>query len=120
MLAWDERVRVVIRGCYEVLRAHPVVVQALVAEAANPRSGGALSVIDAILGALFDAGFDEREAARGYRALLGLVFGSILVEAADPAVPVVPDSERAEPIADWFVRMATPTGMPICTARSPR
>jgi len=111
-LPWDERVRVLTQGCYEAMRAHPAVVRALVAEAANPRSAGALSVIDAILGALFDAGLDERDAARGYRSLLGLVFGSVLVEAADPAVPVVPDSERAEPIADWFVRTVTPVGMP--------
>src|ERR1700678_1579760 len=96
-LPWDERVRALIGGCYEAMRAHPAVVQALVAEAANPRSAGALSVIDQILGALFDAGLDERAAARGYRSLLGLVFGSVLVETAGPAVPLVPDSERAEP-----------------------
>jgi hypothetical protein len=34
------------------------------------------------------------------------------VETADPAVPVLPDSERAEPIADWFVRMVSPAGLP--------
>jgi TetR/AcrR family tetracycline transcriptional repressor len=111
-LPWDERVRVLIRGCYQAMRAHPAVVQALVAETANPRSAGALAVIDELLGALFDAGLDERAAARGYRSLLGLVFGSVLVETSDPAVPVVPDSERAEPIADWFVRMATPASLP--------
>ena len=111
-LAWDERVRVLAQGCYEAMRAHPAVVRALVTEAANPRSAGALSVIDAILGALFDAGLDERGAARAYRSLLGLVFGSVLAEAADPAVPPGPDTERAEPIADWFVRMVTPAGLP--------
>jgi AcrR family transcriptional regulator len=111
-LPWDERVRALIGGCYQAMRAHPVVVQALVAEAANPRSAGALSVIDQILGALFDAGLDERAAARGYRSLLGLVFGSVLVETADPAMTAMPDSERAEPIADWFVRMVTPASLP--------
>jgi len=105
-LPWDERVRALIGGCYEAMRAHPAVVQALVAEAANPRSAGALSVIDQILGALFEAGLDERAAARGYRSLLGLV------ETADPAVPALPDSERPEPIADWFVRVVTPAGLP--------
>src|ERR1700728_832265 len=107
VLPWEERVRVLIEGCYEAMRAHPAVVQALVAEAANPRSAGALSVIDQILGALFDAGLDERAAARAYRSLLGLVFGSVLVKTADPAVPLLPDSERAEPITDLFTRMAT-------------
>jgi TetR/AcrR family tetracycline transcriptional repressor len=112
VLPWDERVRHLIGGCYAAMRAHPVVVQALVAEAANPRSVGALSVIDAILGALYDAGLDGPRAARGYRSLLGLVFGSVLVETADPAVAAVPDAERAEPIADWFARMATPASLP--------
>jgi AcrR family transcriptional regulator len=111
-LPWDERVRVLIRGCYQAMRAHPAVVQALVAETANPRSAGALAVIDKLLGALFDAGLDERAVARAYRSLLGLVFGSVLVEAADPAVPLVPDNERAEPIADLFTRMATSAGLP--------
>ena len=40
------------------------------------------------------------------------MFGSVLVEAADPAVPPMPDSGRREPIADWFVRMVTPAGLP--------
>jgi TetR/AcrR family transcriptional regulator, tetracycline repressor protein len=111
-LPWDERVRVLIRGCHEAMRAHPAVVQALVAEAANPRSAGALSVIDAILGALFDGGLDERGAARAYRSLIGLVFGSVLAATADPAVAAVPEDERAEPIADWFTRMATPARLP--------
>jgi TetR/AcrR family tetracycline transcriptional repressor len=111
-LPWDDRVRALIGGCYRAMRAHPAVVQALVAEAANPRSRGALAILDQILGALFDAGLDERAAARGYRSLLGLVFGSVLVETADPAVPAAPDSERAEPIAAWFARMATPATLP--------
>jgi TetR/AcrR family transcriptional regulator, tetracycline repressor protein len=85
-LPWDERVRALIRGCYAAMRAHPAVVRALVAEAANPRSAGALSVID--------------------------VFGSVLAATADPAVAAVPDGERSEPIADWFTRMATPARLP--------
>jgi TetR/AcrR family tetracycline transcriptional repressor len=111
-LSWDQRVRALIRGCHAALRAHPAVVQALVAEAANPRSAGALSVIDAILGALFDAGLDERAAARAYRSLIGLVFGSVLAATADPAVAAIPEGERTEPIADWFTRMATPSRLP--------
>jgi TetR/AcrR family transcriptional regulator, tetracycline repressor protein len=108
-LAWDDRARTLIRAAYEALRAHPAVVSALVTEAANPRSARALEVIDAILGTLFEAGFDERQAARGYRSLLGLVFGSVLVESADPAIS---EADSAEPIADWFQRTATPAGMP--------
>jgi TetR/AcrR family tetracycline transcriptional repressor len=27
-------------------------------------------------------------------------------------VPALPYSERAEPIADWFVRMVSPAGLP--------
>jgi hypothetical protein len=29
-----------------------------------------------------------------------------------PAIPALPDSERAEPIADWFVRTVTPRYSP--------
>src|ERR1700678_1718502 len=61
-LAWDERVRALIGGCYEAMRAHPAVVQALVAEAANPRSAGALSGIVQNLRALFYTGHDGRGA----------------------------------------------------------
>jgi TetR/AcrR family transcriptional regulator, tetracycline repressor protein len=111
-LAWDVRVRYLVGGCYEAMRAHPAVVRALAADQANPRSAAALAVLDATLGALFDAGLDERAAARGYRSLLSLVFGSVLVETADPAVAAVPDSGRAEPVADWFARMATPASLP--------
>jgi hypothetical protein len=34
------------------------------------------------------------------------------MEAADPAVPQLPAAERAEPIADWFIRTVTPAGLP--------
>jgi TetR/AcrR family transcriptional regulator, tetracycline repressor protein len=108
-LAWDERVRALIGSCFEEFRAHPAVVRAVVTDAADPRSAGALRFIDAILGALFGAGLDERDAARAYRSLLGLVFGSVLMESADPAVT---DAARTEPIADWFRRTVTADGLP--------
>jgi TetR/AcrR family transcriptional regulator, tetracycline repressor protein len=100
-LPWDERLRFLVSGAHQVLTAHPVVVRALATEQANPRSLAALRFVDAMLGALFDAGLDERDAVRRYRSLLGLVFGSVLVSSADAAAD---DPERAEPIAAWFVR----------------
>jgi TetR/AcrR family tetracycline transcriptional repressor len=100
-LPWDERLRLLLLGAHQVLTEHPVVVRALAAEQANPRSLDALRFIDAVLGALFDAGLDERDAVRRYRSLLGLVFGSVLVSSADATAD---NPERSEPVDVWFVR----------------
>jgi len=100
-LPWDERLHFLLLGAHQALTDHPVVVRALAAEQANPRSLDALRFIDAVLGALFDAGLDERDAVRRYRSLLGLVFGSVLVTSADATAD---NPERAEPVDVWFVR----------------
>lgn len=52
-----------------------MVVRALAAQAANRRSAGALRVIDALLGAVLDAGLAEEAAARSYRSLDLLIGG---------------------------------------------
>ncbi|MEU4666453.1 TetR/AcrR family transcriptional regulator C-terminal domain-containing protein [Amycolatopsis sp. NPDC023774] len=80
---------------------------ALVAEEANPRSPGALRVIDVLLGALLDAGLDEEAAARGYRSLMGLRFGAALADSVAGDV-----AQRDEPVGDWFSRMVTPEELP--------
>ncbi|SNQ46148.1 Regulatory protein [Frankia canadensis] len=107
-LPWDERIRLLTAAAYEAFGAHPVVVRALASEQANPRSLGSLRVIDAMLGALLDAGLTEQEAVRRYRGLLGLVFGSVLVDSTDPGA----SSERSEPITDWFTRHVTADALP--------
>lgn len=108
-LPWDDRLRVLLRGAHQVLTKHPVVVRALADDHANPQSPGALRFIDAVLGALLDAGLDERDAARRYRSLFGLVFGSVLIGAADAPMDTV---TRAEPIEAYFVRNVNADTLP--------
>ncbi|CAO5227469.1 TetR family transcriptional regulator [Frankia sp. AgKG'84/4] len=107
-LPWDERIRLLTGSAYTAFRAQPVIVRALVSQQANPRSSGSLRVIDAMLGALLDAGLTEQDAVRRYRGLLGLVFGSVLVDTTDPGSA----SERSEPIDDWFRRNITADALP--------
>lgn len=110
---WDERLRALTHGLYTAFSRHPVVVRALATDAANPRSAGALKFIDAMFSALLDAGLDERGAARGYRSLIGLVFGAVLTETVGlSGVPDPSDLERAEPVVAWFRRSVTADGLP--------
>ncbi|MET9261483.1 TetR/AcrR family transcriptional regulator C-terminal domain-containing protein [Amycolatopsis sp. NPDC004079] len=106
---WDVRVRGLAEGLYAQFRRHPAVLRTLVADEANPRSPGALKVIDSMLGALLDAGLDDTEAVRAYRSLTGLTFGAALTEETGLAGAPL---DRAEPVDDWFRRMATPSETP--------
>jgi TetR/AcrR family transcriptional regulator, tetracycline repressor protein len=108
-LPWDERLRGLGVGCYVAFRLHPAVVRAIAAGQADPRSPDALRIIDAILGALLDAGLDTRAAVRGYRVLLSIVFGSVLLESAGVGGG---SAERTEPTADWFRRTVTADTLP--------
>ncbi|MER6663724.1 TetR/AcrR family transcriptional regulator C-terminal domain-containing protein [Amycolatopsis japonica] len=110
---WDERLRALTHGLYTAFSRYPVVVRALATDAANPRSAGALKFIDAMFSALLDAGLDERGAARGYRSLIGLVFGAVLTETVGlSGVPDPSDLARAEPVVAWFRRSVTAGGLP--------
>jgi AcrR family transcriptional regulator len=105
---WDERLRALAGGLHASFSRHPVVVRALAAQDANPRSAGALRVIDALLKALLDAGLSEAAAARSYRSLLGMLFGSVLTGTAGTGTPAVP----AEPVVAYFRRMVTAADLP--------
>jgi TetR/AcrR family tetracycline transcriptional repressor len=104
-LPWDVRLRSLASGLHASFSRHPVVVRAL---AANPRSAAALRVIDALLTALLDAGLSEEAAARGYRSLLGMLFGSVLTGAVGTGTGAV----RAEPVVAYFRRMVTSEELP--------
>jgi AcrR family transcriptional regulator len=106
--SWDARLRSLAEGLHASFTRHPVVVRALAAQDANPRSAGALRVIDALLRALLDAGLDEEAAARSYRSLLGMLFGSVLTGAAGTGSK----AERAEPVGAWFRRTVTAEQLP--------
>ncbi|MEV6912250.1 TetR/AcrR family transcriptional regulator C-terminal domain-containing protein [Amycolatopsis sp. NPDC051071] len=117
---WDSRLRELTVGLYSAFSRHPVVVRALATDQANPRSVGALKFIDAMLTALLDAGLSERDAARGYRSLMGLIFGAVLTESVGLSGGVseaggsdVRGSEvRAEPVDAWFQRLVTARELP--------
>ncbi|MEU0794206.1 TetR/AcrR family transcriptional regulator C-terminal domain-containing protein [Amycolatopsis sp. NPDC005961] len=107
-LAWDDRLRWLAERLHASFARHPVVVRALAAQDANPRSPGALRVIDALLKTLLDAGLPDEAAARSYRSLLGMLFGSVLTGTAAPGAGVA----RAEPVGAWFRRMVTAEELP--------
>ncbi|MQY22228.1 TetR/AcrR family transcriptional regulator [Nocardia macrotermitis] len=108
-LPWPQRVRALCHHANICFSAYPAVVGALAAGQANPRSPGALRFIDALLGALLDAGLDERAAVRHYRSLLAMLFGSVLARTGDIADATgAPD----EPITDWFCRTVTAEQLP--------
>ncbi|WP_181772270.1 TetR family transcriptional regulator [Amycolatopsis pittospori] len=111
---WDSRLRELTVGLYAAFSRYPVVVRALATDQANPRSVGALKFIDAMLAALLDAGLDERGAARGYRSLMGLVFGAVLTESVglSGASGASGVEARAEPVGDWFQRLVTARELP--------
>ncbi|WP_086840947.1 TetR/AcrR family transcriptional regulator C-terminal domain-containing protein [Amycolatopsis kentuckyensis] len=107
-LPWDVRLRALASGLHASFTRHPVVVRALAAQEANPRSAGALRVIDAVLHALLDAGLSDEAAARSYRSLLGMLLGSVLTGTTGAG----PKAERAEPVGAWFRRMVTAEELP--------
>jgi len=109
---WDSRLRELTVGLYAAFSRYPVVVRALATDQANPRSVGALKFIDEMLAALLDAGLDERGAARGYRSLMGLVFGAVLTESVGLSGGSSDGEVRAEPVGDWFQRLVTARELP--------
>ncbi|MEV4168175.1 TetR/AcrR family transcriptional regulator C-terminal domain-containing protein [Nonomuraea sp. NPDC049709] len=78
-LPWQEQVRAVALSTYRAFSRHPVVPLALVTDRSNPTSVRALAPLDALVGALFEAGFDDVAAWRALGAVNGLVFGSLLM-----------------------------------------
>ncbi|GAA3555623.1 TetR/AcrR family transcriptional regulator C-terminal domain-containing protein [Amycolatopsis ultiminotia] len=106
---WETRVRRFAEACHLAFTGHPAVLRTLVAAEANPRSPGALRVIDGLLGALLEAGLDEPATVRVYRSLMGLIFGAALAETI--GVTGVP-ADRAEHVDDWFRRMTIPAELP--------
>jgi TetR/AcrR family transcriptional regulator, tetracycline repressor protein len=106
---WPDRLWEFAHGAHASFTAHPAVVGLLAAGQANPRSPGALRRIDALLGALLDAGLDEYAAARHYRSLLGLLFGSAL--AGTTGTATVPARAEEDPVAERFRAVAAAEGL---------
>ncbi|HVW40376.1 MAG TPA: TetR/AcrR family transcriptional regulator C-terminal domain-containing protein [Amycolatopsis sp.] len=106
-LPWQERLRVLANGTFAAFNEHPVIARALVSDEANPLTVGALRLIDAIIGALLDAGLDPYRAARGYRSLLGMVFGAVLVDSSG----LTAEAAQTPPV-EWFRRTVSAREFP--------
>ncbi|GAA0380016.1 hypothetical protein Acor_01490 [Acrocarpospora corrugata] len=77
-LPWQEQVRTVALNMYRAFSRHPIVPLALVTDQSNPTSARALEPLDGLVGALFQAGFDDLGVRRALGAVNGLVLGSLL------------------------------------------
>jgi len=75
---WTEQMRHYCMGWREELRRHPGVARHLLTQDAPPAT--ALRVLDDAVGLLIQAGFDEREAARAYAALVSFVLTRVDLE----------------------------------------
>lgn len=81
-LAWPEQVRAIALSMYDVFCRHPAVPVALATDQANPASARALEPFDRLIGALYQAGFDDRQARQALGAVTSLVWGSLLLSTA--------------------------------------
>lgn len=81
-LAWHEQVRAVAVSMYRVFEQHPAVPAALATDQANPSSARALEPFDWLIGALYQAGFDDRRVRQALDAVMNLVWGSLLFSTA--------------------------------------
>ncbi|MEU6778684.1 TetR/AcrR family transcriptional regulator C-terminal domain-containing protein [Nonomuraea angiospora] len=109
-LPWQEQVREVALSMYRVFRRHPAVPLALVTDQSNPTSVRALEPLDALVGALFQAGFDDLGAWRALTAVNSLVFGSLVLSTGgftgDPGV------HAGEQGVSAYVREMDPARLP--------
>ncbi|MCA2222442.1 TetR/AcrR family transcriptional regulator [Nonomuraea aurantiaca] len=78
-LPWPQRLRAVALSMYEVFGRSPVVPMALLTDQSNPTTVRALKPLDTVVGALYEAGFDDAGAWRALGAVNGLLFGSLLL-----------------------------------------
>ncbi|RZQ66029.1 TetR/AcrR family transcriptional regulator C-terminal domain-containing protein [Amycolatopsis suaedae] len=109
-LHWAERVRATALSLYRVLRHHPVVPLALVTDQANPTTLRAMQPMDDLIGALYEAGFDDDGVRQTLGALHSLVFGSLLLTTAGFARE---QSNRAEQEQmEPYIRRVNPATLP--------
>ncbi|MBI4934144.1 MAG: TetR/AcrR family transcriptional regulator C-terminal domain-containing protein [Actinobacteria bacterium] len=79
-LGWDDRLRAVARDLRRLALAHPHVVPLLAVQL--PSSAMSLVPVDAVLGALHDAGLDDERVVGLFWALVAYVTGALVAEAA--------------------------------------
>ena len=109
-LPWQERVRSLAMTMFRAFRRHPVVPLALVTDQSNPTSTRALEPLDCVLGALYDAGFDDVGVRRALTAVNALIFGSVMLSTGGFTGDFADHVARQE--ADVYVRRIDPARLP--------
>jgi AcrR family transcriptional regulator len=107
---WPDRLRVTVLNLYRALARHPVVPMALVTDEATPNSLRALQPIEDLVGALYEAGFDDDGVRQTLGALNSLVFGSLLLTTAGFATERRGEAEREQ--MDHYLRRIDPAVLP--------
>ncbi|GAA3699557.1 TetR/AcrR family transcriptional regulator C-terminal domain-containing protein [Nonomuraea antimicrobica] len=109
-LPWQRRIREAALGMYRAFRRHPVVPLALATDRSNPTSVRALRPVDALVGALYEAGFDDVGAWRALGAVNGLVFGSLLMSTG--GFTNLPEVHAGERNVGAFITRMDPEALP--------
>ncbi|MFI9451860.1 TetR/AcrR family transcriptional regulator C-terminal domain-containing protein [Amycolatopsis sp. NPDC052450] len=104
---WPERVRVTALNLYRALARHPVVPMALATDEANPNSLRSLRPVEDLVGALYEAGFEDDGIRQTLGALNSLVFGSLLLTTAGFTT-----TRRDETGQDPYLRRIDPAALP--------
>ncbi|MEJ3652023.1 TetR/AcrR family transcriptional regulator C-terminal domain-containing protein [Actinomycetes bacterium KLBMP 9759] len=107
---WHERIRTLAHAMYRLLSKHPVVPRAIVTDQANPRTLAAIRPIDDMVGALFEAGFDDDGVRRAFGTLNSVIYGSLMLSTVGFDRPLG-GSTRPEKL-DVFVRVVNPETLP--------
>ncbi|ONI81666.1 hypothetical protein ALI144C_20475 [Actinosynnema sp. ALI-1.44] len=106
-LPWAERVRATAISLHRALNRHPVVPFVLTTDKVNPTALRALRPLDSIVGALYEAGFDDHGVRQAWGALNSLVFGSLLLTTAG-----FTGRPAEEDQTDVYVRQVDPAKLP--------
>ncbi|WP_067139322.1 TetR/AcrR family transcriptional regulator [Microtetraspora malaysiensis] len=109
-LPWPEQVRATALSMHRVFSLHPVVPLALATDRSNPTSPRAMGAMDGLVGALFQAGFDERGAWRALGAINGLVYGALLLATA--GFTGAPGAHAGEEQVGVYIRRLDPARLP--------
>jgi TetR/AcrR family tetracycline transcriptional repressor len=109
-LHWTERVRATALSTYRALSRHPIVPLTLATDQASPTSLRALQPIDDLVGALYEAGFDDDGVRQALGALNSLIFGSLLLTTAGFARDHSNHAEQEQ--MDVYIRQVNPAKLP--------
>ncbi|WP_232661044.1 TetR/AcrR family transcriptional regulator [Pseudonocardia sp. TRM90224] len=107
---WHERVRTMAHAMYRLLSKHPVVPRAVVTDQANPRTLAALRPIDDMVGALFEAGFDDNGVRRALGTVNSVIYGSLVLSTVGFDRPLGGSADPEQ--LDVIIRTVNPETLP--------